>query len=85
MLRKALPLFVPPSNAELREMWSRYPEGHEVRRLILEIARCRRTFQDADDLRKSVQKVWNEDVGSNLVALHQLRLLLMDEVLRAQG
>lgn len=60
-------------------MWTRYPEGHEVRRLILEIARCRRRFQDAEELRQVVQKVWTEDVGGHLVALHKLRLLLQDE------
>ncbi|MBR8434705.1 hypothetical protein KDW37_28490 [Burkholderia cenocepacia] len=60
-------------------MWCRYPAGHEVRRLILEIARCRKQFEEAEDLRKTVQKVWSEDVGGHLVALHQLRLILQDE------
>ncbi|AMU14815.1 hypothetical protein A3203_17750 [Burkholderia cenocepacia] len=79
MLRQPLPPFQSPTNRELREMWRRYPEGHEVRRLILEIARCRHQFRDAEGLRKSVQKVWSEDVGGHLVALHQLRLILQDE------
>lgn len=84
MRHKALPEFVPPSNAELREMWRRYPDGHEVRRLILEIARCRQRFRDAEDLRKTVQQVWSEDVGGHLVALHQLRLILQDEARHAE-
>ncbi|CAG9242888.1 hypothetical protein BDI4_1200006 [Burkholderia diffusa] len=64
-------------------MWRRYPAGHEVRRLILEIARCRRQFRDAENLRQTVQKVWSEDVGGHLVALHKLRLILQDEARQA--
>lgn len=79
MLRKPLPSFQSPTNRELREIWRRYPEGHEVRRLILELARCRQQFRDAEDLRKTVQKVWTEDVGGDLVALYQLRLILQEE------
>lgn len=64
-------------------MWRRYPEGHEVRTLILEIIRARQQFTAAESLRKSVQSVWNEETGgSHLVALHQLRLLLQGEVHR---
>lgn len=85
MLRQPLPPFQSPTNRELREMWRRYPEGHEVRRPILEIARCRQQFRDAEDLRKTVQKVWSEDVGGHLVALHKLRLLLQDEDRLAEG
>lgn len=66
-------------------MWRRYPAGHEVRRLILEIARCRRQFRDAEGLRETVQSVWNEDIGGHLVALHQLRLILQDEARLAEG
>ncbi|MBU9227278.1 hypothetical protein KTE71_13195 [Burkholderia multivorans] len=84
MPRTILPDFESPTNKELREMWRRYPDRHEVRRLILEIMRCRHAFQDAERLRKSIQIVWSEDVGGHLVALHQLRLLLQDEVLRAE-
>lgn len=85
MKRKPLPNLQSPTNRELREMWRRYPDGHEVRRLILEIARCRQRFRDAEDLRKTVQKVWSEDVGGHLVALYQLRLILQDEARFAEG
>ncbi|WP_446902972.1 hypothetical protein [Burkholderia sp. YIM B11467] len=85
MLSKTLPAFQSPSNHELREMWRRYPEDHEVRRLILEIVRCRLQFRDANDLRETVQKVWTEDVGGHLVALYQLRLILQDEARLAKG
>lgn len=85
MLRQPLPSFQSPTNRELREMWRSYPDGHEVRRLILEIVRCRSQFRDAEDLRQSVQKVWSEDVGGHLVALHKLRLLLQDEARLAEG
>lgn len=84
MRRKRLPDFQSPANCELRDMWKRYPEGHEMRRLILEIARCRHVFREANDLRATVQKVWSEDVGGHLVALHQLRLLLQEEARRAE-
>ncbi|AOJ31430.1 hypothetical protein [Burkholderia metallica] len=84
MLRQPLPPFQSPTNCELREMWRRYPDGHEVRRLILEIARCRYQFRDAEDLRQTVQKVWSEDVGGHLVALHKLRLILQDEARHAE-
>lgn len=64
-------------------MWRRYPEGHEVRTLILEIIRARQQFAEAESLRKSVQSVWNDETGgSHLVALYQLRLLLQGEVSR---
>ncbi|MBN3822370.1 hypothetical protein G3O00_01900 [Burkholderia sp. Ac-20384] len=79
MLRQPLPAFQSPSNRELREMWRKYPDGHEVRRLVLEIARCRRQFRDAEELRVTVQKVWDEDAGGHLVALYKLRLILQDE------
>ncbi|WP_261532749.1 hypothetical protein [Burkholderia multivorans] len=84
-MRKSLPDFQSPTNRELREMWRHYPDGHEVRRLILEIARCRQQFRDVEDLRETVQKVWNEDVGGHLVALHKLRLILQDEARLAEG
>ncbi|AYQ38352.1 hypothetical protein QZM64_18850 [Burkholderia cepacia] len=84
MLRQPLPSFQSPTNRELREMWRRYPDGHEVRRLILEIARCRHQFRDAEDLRQTVQKVWSEDVGGHLVALYKLRLILQDEARHAE-
>ncbi len=84
MLRQPLPSFQSPTNRELREIWRRYPDGHEVRRLILEIARCRKQFAKAEDLRKRVQAVWNEDVGGHLVALYKLRLVLQDEARHAE-
>ncbi|MBR8221320.1 hypothetical protein KDW50_06965 [Burkholderia ambifaria] len=64
-------------------MWRRYPEGHEVRTLILEIIHARQQFAEAESLRKTVQSVWSENTGgSHLVALHKLRLLLQGEVSR---
>ncbi len=64
-------------------MWCRYPEGHEVRTLILEIIRARQRFAEAESLRQTVQSVWNEDTGGrHLVALYKLRLLLQGELHR---
>ncbi|MBY4725198.1 MULTISPECIES: hypothetical protein [Burkholderia] len=83
MPRLDLPFFNCPTTRELRAMWRRYPEGHEVRMLILEIVRAREQFKEAESLRQTVQSVWTEDTGgSHLVALHKLRLLLQDEVRR---
>jgi hypothetical protein len=79
MSRKKLPEFDSPTMDELREIWHRYPEGHEVRRLVLEIVRARRVIKDAEELRQIVQRVWSEDVGGDQVALYKLRLLLKDE------
>ncbi|GBH24579.1 hypothetical protein BvRS1_16280 [Burkholderia vietnamiensis] len=54
-----------------------------MRALVLEIVRARKQFEEAESLRQSVQKVWNEDTGgAHLVALYKLRRLLQDEVRR---
>lgn len=83
MATKELPYFECPTAQQLRAIWQRYPEGHEVRALVLEIVRARRQFAEAERLRKSIQSVWKEDTGgTHLVALHQLRLLLQDEIQR---
>ncbi len=83
MHRKELPAFNCPTTRELRAIWQRYPEGHEVRTLILEIVRARKQFEEAESLRQTVQSVWDKDTGgSHLVALYKLRRLLQDEVRR---
>lgn len=83
MPTKDLPHFTCPTAQQLRAIWQRYPEGHEVRTLVLEIVRARKQFEEAEALRKTVQSVWNEDTGgSHLVALHKLRLLLQEEIRR---
>ncbi len=83
MSRLDLPFFKCPTTRELRVLWRRYPEGHEVRTLILEIVRARQQFEEAEDLRQVIQSVWNEDTGgSHLVALYKLRVLLQGEVRR---
>ncbi|MGU7780545.1 hypothetical protein [Burkholderia sp. PU8-34] len=82
-MSKHLPPIQSPTVEELRELWRQYPDGHEVRRLIIEILRAREVIREADGYRQIVQKVWNnESGGSHLVALHKLRLLLQDEVRR---
>ncbi|MCM2492708.1 hypothetical protein ACVCIH_05985 [Burkholderia glumae] len=77
--QKRLPEFQQPTRAELRELWKLYPDNHVVRRTILELVRVQGRFHEAERLRASIQRVWNEDVGGQLVALHQLRLLLQEE------
>ncbi|MEZ7523996.1 hypothetical protein [Burkholderia vietnamiensis] len=83
MSKPSLPDLTPPSIEELRDLWRQYPDGHEVRRLIVEIVRAREVIREAEGYRQIVQKVWNEESGgSHLVALYKLRLLLQDEVRR---
>lgn len=83
MPHKELPTFNCPTTHELRAIWQRYPKGHEVRALVLEIVRARKQFEEAESLRQTVQKVWDEDTGgAHLVALYKLRRLLQDEVRR---
>lgn len=78
-----LPSIQSPTRHELRLIWRQYPDGHEVRRLIIEIVRMRQVIREAEELRQIVQSVWNEDTGgSHLVALYKLRRLLQDEVRR---
>ncbi|MBR8219609.1 hypothetical protein [Burkholderia vietnamiensis] len=83
MPKPPLPSIQSPTARQLREIWRRYPEGHEVRTLIIEIVRMRRVLDEAEHYREIVQQVWKEDTGgAHLVALYKLRRLLQDEVQR---
>ncbi|MBR7972958.1 hypothetical protein KDX01_07485 [Burkholderia vietnamiensis] len=80
MPKPPLPSIQSPTARKLREIWRRYPEGHEVRTLIIEIVRMRKVIAEAEEYRQIVQTVWNEDTGgAHLVALYKLRRLLQDE------
>ncbi|WP_414446873.1 hypothetical protein AB4851_08825 [Burkholderia sp. 22PA0099] len=76
--RKQLPDYLYPTMKEMRAAWRQYPEDHLIRRLILECVRTRRMFKDAEDHRRCIDKVWREDVGGEIVAMYQLRILLND-------
>ncbi|AJY07043.1 hypothetical protein SB768_08040 [Burkholderia sp. SIMBA_043] len=80
MPKPPLPSIQSPTARQLREIWRRYPEGHEVRTLIIEIVRMRQVLDEAEHYREIVEQVWKEDTGgSHLVALYKLRRLLQDE------
>jgi len=83
MPKPPLPSIQSPTPHQLREIWRKYPEGHEVRTLIIEIVRMRQVIREAEEYRQIVQSVWNEDTGgAHLVALYKLRLLLQEEMRR---
>ncbi|RQS48328.1 hypothetical protein DID99_28355 [Burkholderia sp. Bp8986] len=65
MSSKQLPELTSPSLGELRDLWRRYPEGHDVRALIVEISRARKNVAEAEVYRRIVQKVWNEESGGS--------------------
>jgi hypothetical protein len=78
-MRKKLPDFSPIPKNELRELYRKYQDNEDVVRIILELQRARNQFAAIEDLRESIQKVWHEEVGGDLVALYHLRRLLQDE------
>jgi len=74
-----LPPFRPVTQNELRQIWV---EHSESRRLVLEIERYRRVIAEIDQLYKTTHQAWREHVGGNLVALHLLETLMLEERMR---
>lgn len=74
-----LPPFELPTIYDLRRLWVERKGDREVRNLILEIERTRRKMREIQDLVKVVDKCWKADVGGSLVALENLRVLLLEE------
>lgn len=74
-----LPPFRPVTQNELRQIWV---EHSDSRRLVLEIERYRRVIAEIDQLYKTTHQAWREHVGGNLVALHLLEMLMLEERLR---
>jgi len=75
---RKLPPFKTVTDTELRELWRKHPDG-DVRRLILEVVRSRGVTLEVDDLYKTIHQSWRRTVGGNLVALHLLQRLMIDE------
>jgi len=73
----------PPTIYELRELWRRYRGNGVVQRLILEIQRLRGFVREVEALRGVIQRCWNDETGSKLVALECLRTELQAEFFRA--
>lgn len=77
-----LPPFEPVTLNELRQLWTLYPPGHDVRRLILEVQRYRLLLKEIDGLYETTHKAWFNTVGGNLVALHRLQAVMFNERFR---
>jgi hypothetical protein len=74
-----LPDFEIPTIYDLRRLWVERKGDREVRNLILEIERTRRVMQEIQRLYEVIDKCWKADVGGNLVALENLRVILLEE------
>lgn len=74
-----LPNFEIPTIYDLRRLWVERKGDREVRNLILEIERTRRVMLEIQRLYEVVDKCWKADVGGNLVALENMRVILLEE------
>jgi hypothetical protein len=74
-----LPVFTPVPIGELRELWVKYRDNEDVRRVILELQHTRYILDRVEGYRVTIQKVWHEEVGGQLVALENLRVLLIEQ------
>ncbi|WP_324729625.1 hypothetical protein [Pseudomonas chlororaphis] len=73
-----LPAFKAVTLAELRGIWTKYPDP-EIRRLTLEVEHYRRLVEEIDPLYKTVHQAWRDQFGGDLVALHLLKQVLYAE------
>lgn len=73
--------FRPPIVEEMRELWLKHRDP-DVRRLLLEIHHLRGVLVEVESLRESIDRVWKDEVGGQLVALYQLRCRLQEERVR---
>lgn len=74
-----LPPFDFPTLHDLRRLWIERRDDREARNLILEIVRARSQMREIQRLYEVIDKCWKADVGGNLVALENLRVLLLEE------
>lgn len=74
-----LPPFDFPTIFDLRRLWLERRDDREARNLILEIVRARSQMREIQRLYEVIDKCWKADVGGNLVALENLRVLLLEE------
>jgi hypothetical protein len=77
-MARVLPPFEPITETELRQLWTQHG-AHDLRRLMLEVARYRRVISEIDGLYKNTHKAWRECVGGDLVALQQLQRVINQE------
>jgi hypothetical protein len=62
----------------MRLLWRTYPDPN-VRRLLREIVHLRGVLAEVESLRQSIDRVWKDEVGGQLVALYHLRVRLQTE------
>lgn len=77
-MTRELPPFEPVMMAELRAIWSTYPDP-AIQRLVLEVVRYRNAMAEIDQLYKVIHQAWRDTAGGNLVALHLLQKVLYAE------
>ncbi len=78
MYSRNLPPFKTVTQNELREIWRRNTDP-DVRRLVLEVERYRRTMEDLYRIYTSVHQSWRNSVGGELVGLHQMKQVMSVE------
>lgn len=74
-----LPNFTSPSTAQLRLLWRSYHGIPDVERLILEVHRLQEAMREIEGLYGAIERAWKDEKLGHLVALHKLRLMMMDE------
>ncbi|MFJ3469458.1 hypothetical protein [Pseudomonas sp. NPDC090201] len=77
-MKPDLPPFQPLTQDELRRIWVERPES----RLVLEIERYRRVIAEVDQLYKTTHQAWRDNIGGNLMSLHLLGQVMLDERMR---
>lgn len=80
-MARELPPFNPVTLPELRRIWCEH-RNEDTRRLVLEVERYRRMMAEIDSLYKSTHQAWRDTVGGNLIALHMLQKIMLDERMR---
>lgn len=65
----------------MRQLWRKHADP-DIRRLLLEIDHLREVLKHIEHLHASVDRVWKDEVGGQLVALEKLRPLLVAERIR---
>lgn len=73
----------PPTIYQLRDLWRRYRSNGVVQRVILEIQHLRGVVREVEVLRTVIQRCWDEETDSKLVALECLRGELQAKIFRA--
>jgi hypothetical protein len=74
-----IPEFEAPTTDELRALWLEHRGAPGVRRAVLEVIHLRSAIRAVEELRQSIARVWEDEVGGHLVALYQLQIRLRAE------